>query len=148
MSGAIAARSTTMEKWLPGAVSSDARGSREMFTDLPRARVAMETGTHSIWVSEQLRELGHEVVVANVRELRPISHSTVAQQEAPDVDSCPQRDRSSADGGGELSTWTGKAVRPPASGHLPPSPSDPKPSQSHERLTQSANRNTVERQQR
>jgi transposase len=42
----------------------------------------METGTHSIWVSEQLRELGHEVIVANVRELRPISHSTVAQQEA------------------------------------------------------------------
>jgi hypothetical protein len=28
------------------------------------------------------------------------------------------------------------------------SPSDPNPSQSHERLTQSANRNTVERQQR
>jgi transposase len=35
----------------------------------------METGTHSIWVSEQLRELGHEVIVANVRELRAISHS-------------------------------------------------------------------------
>jgi transposase len=35
----------------------------------------METGTHSIWVSEQLREVGHEVIVANVRELRAISHS-------------------------------------------------------------------------
>jgi transposase len=35
----------------------------------------METGTHSIWISEQLRELGHEVIVANVRELRAISHS-------------------------------------------------------------------------
>ena len=35
----------------------------------------METGTHSIWVSEQLREMGHEVIVANVRELRAISHS-------------------------------------------------------------------------
>ena len=41
MSGAITARSTKMEKW---------------FTDLPRARIAMDTGTHSIWVSEQLRE--------------------------------------------------------------------------------------------
>ncbi|WP_371720538.1 hypothetical protein [Acidobacterium sp. S8] len=42
---------------------------------MSRARIAMEAGTHSIWVSEQLRELGHEVIVANVRELRAISHS-------------------------------------------------------------------------
>jgi transposase len=35
----------------------------------------MEAGTHSIWVSEQLQELGYEVIVANVRELRAISHS-------------------------------------------------------------------------
>lgn len=81
------------------------------FTDVPPARVAMEAGTHSIWISAQLQELGHEVIVANVRELRaispsdrksdqvdaeklvryarldpnilrPISHRTVAQQEA------------------------------------------------------------------
>ena len=45
------------------------------FTDPLPARVAMEAGTHSIWVSEQLQELGHEVIVANVRELRAISHS-------------------------------------------------------------------------
>ena len=45
------------------------------FTDTPHARVAMEAGTHSIWISEQLQELGHEVIVANVRELRAISHS-------------------------------------------------------------------------
>jgi transposase len=45
------------------------------FTDLPPARVAMVAGTHSIWISEQLEELGHEVIVANVRELRAISHS-------------------------------------------------------------------------
>ena len=45
------------------------------FTALPPARVAMEAGTHSIWISEQLEELGHEVIVANVRELRAISHS-------------------------------------------------------------------------
>jgi hypothetical protein len=31
------------------------------FTDLPPARIAMEAGTHSIWISEQLQELGHEV---------------------------------------------------------------------------------------
>ena len=45
------------------------------FTDVPHARVAMEAGVHSIWISEQLEELGHEVIVANVRELRAISHS-------------------------------------------------------------------------
>ena len=50
-------------------------GVEKWFTDVPRARVAMEAGTHSIWVSEQLREQGHEVIVANVRELRAISHS-------------------------------------------------------------------------
>src|ERR1700677_4871411 len=42
---------------------------------MPPACVALEAGTHSIWVSEQLQELGHEVIVANVRELRAISHS-------------------------------------------------------------------------
>jgi transposase len=50
-------------------------GVEKWFTDLPRARIAMEAGTHSIWVSEQLREMGHEVIVANVREVRAISHN-------------------------------------------------------------------------
>ena len=119
-------------------------GVEKWFTDLPRARIAMEAGTHSIWVSEQLRELGHEVIVANVRELRAISHSdrksdTVDAEKiaryararsrdpatdlpshgcptgSPDVDSCPQPDRSPADGGCELSTRAGQALRLPAS---------------------------------
>lgn len=51
------------------------KGIDTWFTDVPYARVAMEAGTHSIWISEQLQELGHEVIVANVRELRAISHS-------------------------------------------------------------------------
>jgi transposase len=45
------------------------------FKNLAPVRVAMEAGTHSIWISEQLQLLGHEVIVANVRELRAISHS-------------------------------------------------------------------------
>jgi transposase len=52
------------------------------FTDRPPVRVAMEVGMHSIWISEQLQELGHEVIVANVRELRAISHSAVAANPA------------------------------------------------------------------
>ena len=50
-------------------------GVERWFTDLPPVRIAMEAGTHSIWISQQLQEMGHEVIVANVRELRAISHS-------------------------------------------------------------------------
>lgn len=48
---------------------------KKWLTDQPPTRVVMEAGTRSIWVSGQLQELGHEVIVANVRELRAISHS-------------------------------------------------------------------------
>jgi transposase len=37
------------------------------------AQIAMESGTHSRWVSELLTELGHEVIVGNSRRLRMIS---------------------------------------------------------------------------
>jgi transposase len=49
-------------------------GVERWFTDLPPVRIAMEAGTHSIWISQQLQEMGHEVIVANVREIRAISH--------------------------------------------------------------------------
>jgi transposase len=58
-----------------GRFRTNPKGLEKWFTDLPTARIAMEAGTHSIWISEQLQELGHEVIVANVRELRAISHS-------------------------------------------------------------------------
>jgi transposase len=35
----------------------------------------MEAGVYSIWVSEQLKEYGHEVIVANVTELHSISRN-------------------------------------------------------------------------
>ena len=38
-------------------------------------RVAMEMELARSWISEQLQELRHEVIVANVGELREISHS-------------------------------------------------------------------------
>src|SRR6202453_2398420 len=60
------------------------------FTDVAPARVAMEAGTHSIWISAQLQELGHEVDAEKLARyarldpniLRPIAHRTVQQQEA------------------------------------------------------------------
>lgn len=41
----------------------------------PGATFAMETGTHSPWVSRLLESLGHTVLVANARKLRAISQS-------------------------------------------------------------------------
>jgi transposase len=58
-----------------GRFRTNPSGVDKRFRDLEPIRIAMEAGTHSIWISEQLRDLGHEVIVANVRELRAISHS-------------------------------------------------------------------------
>ncbi len=39
-------------------------------------RVAMEVGTHSPWVSRLLKSFGHEVIVANARQVQLISQSS------------------------------------------------------------------------
>jgi len=39
-------------------------------------RIALETGTHSPWVSRQLTQLGHEVIVAHARNVRLIGESS------------------------------------------------------------------------
>jgi transposase len=48
---------------------------RETFEAMPRSRVALETGTHSPWVSRLLSELGHEAIVAHARNVRLIGES-------------------------------------------------------------------------
>jgi transposase len=48
---------------------------RKRFTGPARLRVALETGTHSPWVSRLLEECGHEVLVAQSRKLRMISRN-------------------------------------------------------------------------
>jgi transposase len=42
---------------------------------IPRSRIALETGTHSPWVSRLLTALGHEVIVAHARNVRLIGES-------------------------------------------------------------------------
>jgi transposase len=42
------------------------------FSGYPMMRIALETGTHSPWVSRLLEGCGHEVLVANSRKLRLI----------------------------------------------------------------------------
>ena len=45
---------------------------RRFSSERPPMRIAIETGTHSPWVSRLLEECGHEVLVANARKLRLI----------------------------------------------------------------------------
>lgn len=51
----------------------------------PHARIAVETGSQSAWVNEHLCSLGHEVIVANARELRAISGSN-SKHDAADAE--------------------------------------------------------------
>lgn len=47
-------------------------GIRKWFSALAPCRVVIEVGTHSRWVSTLLKELGHDVIVANARQVRLI----------------------------------------------------------------------------
>lgn len=59
-----------------GSFPTTKAGVEKVFAAMPRCRVAMETGCHSPWVSRQLTQLGHEVVVANARQVQLIGQST------------------------------------------------------------------------
>ena len=52
------------------------KGMAQAFGALARCRIAMEVGTHSPWVSRLLKSLGHEVIVANARQVKLISQSS------------------------------------------------------------------------
>ncbi len=54
-------------------VSTTRPAMTKLFSLLTRKRIAVETGTHSPWVSALMASLGHEVVVANSRKLQLIS---------------------------------------------------------------------------
>ncbi|MGJ8678403.1 MAG: hypothetical protein ACSHX0_12870 [Akkermansiaceae bacterium] len=41
----------------------------------PAAKIAMEVGIHSLWISRYLKSLEHHVIVANARKLRAIYQS-------------------------------------------------------------------------
>jgi transposase len=52
------------------------QGLAEAFAERRPCRVVLEVGTHSPWMSRDLEAMGHEVIVANARELPAISRST------------------------------------------------------------------------
>jgi transposase len=55
-----------------GRVRTHQEVMRRRFSKLPPMRFAVEAGTHSPWVSRLLKEVGHEVFVANPGKLRLI----------------------------------------------------------------------------
>jgi transposase len=61
-----------LERSLP----TTSNGIRQAFGRIPRCRIALETGTHSPWVSRQLAQMGHEVIVAHARNVRLIGESS------------------------------------------------------------------------
>ena len=58
-----------------GRVVSTPDGMARHFQQLPPTRIAFEVGSHSRWMSELLSGWGHEVILANPRNLRLISDS-------------------------------------------------------------------------
>jgi transposase len=56
-------------------VRTSAKALQEVFGAMPRSRIALETGTHSPWISRLLSELGHAGIVANARKVRLIGES-------------------------------------------------------------------------
>lgn len=58
-----------------GACPTTRKGMAQ-FGSRGHCRIALEVGTHSPWVSRQLKTLGHEVIVANARQVKLISQSS------------------------------------------------------------------------
>jgi transposase len=59
-----------------GSVATTRKGMAQLVCGLGRCRIALEVGTHSPWVSRLLGGLGHEVIVANARQVQLISASS------------------------------------------------------------------------
>jgi transposase len=56
-------------------VATTQEAMKQTFGKIPRSLIAMETGTHSPWVSRLLTELGHEVIVAHAQKVELITKS-------------------------------------------------------------------------
>jgi len=59
-----------------GEVASTRKSMTHVFGQAERCRIALEVGTHSPWLSRWLERMGHEVIVANARQVKLISASS------------------------------------------------------------------------
>lgn len=57
---------------LEAKVATTPEAMKNTLDKMPASRIALETGTHSPWVSRLLTELGHEAIVAHSRNVRLI----------------------------------------------------------------------------
>ena len=55
-----------------GRISTNPKALQRRFSGCESMRIAIEAGTHSPWVSRLLKDLGHQVLVANARKLKLI----------------------------------------------------------------------------
>ena len=58
-----------------GRIKTTPDGFTSHFQGLPKMRIALETGTHSAWVSQLLTSFDHEVIVANAGQIPAITGS-------------------------------------------------------------------------
>jgi transposase len=73
---AYCVRTLGQEIIVEGTVATKAEAILDAFKNLRRQRVVIETGTHSRWIAQLLKLMGHEVIVANARKLKLISENT------------------------------------------------------------------------
>src|SRR5580658_5528341 len=56
-------------------VATTPEAMKQIFEKIPRGLMALETGTHSPWVSRLLQELGYQVIVAHAQKVQLITKS-------------------------------------------------------------------------
>ncbi len=56
-------------------VSTTPEAIQQTLAKIPRSLIALETGTHSPWISRLLTELGHKVIVAHAQKVELITKS-------------------------------------------------------------------------
>lgn len=59
-----------------GGVATTRKALTQKFGGMGSCRIAIEVGTHSAWVDRLLRQQGHQVLVANARQVKLISSSS------------------------------------------------------------------------
>jgi transposase len=55
--------------------STTPEAMKQSFSRIPQSRIALETATHSPWVSRLSTELGHEVIVVHAQKVQWITRS-------------------------------------------------------------------------
>ena len=60
---------------LEAKVATNPEAMKKTFEKMPASRIALETGTHSPWVSQLLTELGRGALAAHLRNVRLIGES-------------------------------------------------------------------------